>query len=165
MDPSFQVIQHTTGLALHRKESIHPSRAINYSFHSVSFQHGYKTKAFSWNCGWNRRKALPSLSNSSQQNTCRGFLSKRLNIVGTWLAEVWPKWKEQRLIKWKTRKQVKHTEYIYLYANFYQQEKKKQISTCKAKADFSEHIRRSSSQWAEMWWLLFINDNDWSCLS
>lgn len=33
------------------QRGIHPSHAINYSFQQLSLQHGYKTKAFSWNCG------------------------------------------------------------------------------------------------------------------
>lgn len=46
-----------------------PSRTINYSSCPVSFQKGYKTKAFSRNCSWKKRKAL-ALSLTASNKTC-----------------------------------------------------------------------------------------------
>lgn len=85
--PSFQVIQLTIGPAF-RGRGNRPSCTINYSFCPLSFLQGYKTKALSWNCGWNRRKESHPLSGSLKQNTCRGLLVTDPVTARTSLAEV-----------------------------------------------------------------------------
>lgn len=109
-----------------------PSRAINYSFCPVSFQQGYKTKAFSWNCGWNRRKALGLGLTASNENTCRGFLVTDSITAGTWSAAISLKVNHHNFAKKKQKKEtLDNSRFIHIIHIF-----------TAAGAGFSEKINR-----------------------